>query len=180
MRPSATTSARLAAVTVVLGVVVVVLSQFVTAFVLDDRFGIPIETITLLSKHGPFVLVAAAAALVSLAWAAMAGSRQALIVTAGMGVLVILVFLVVDLPDAGSTGLFDTPGAGNLDATGRGDTGLWLELIGGLVILLGAASLATFDRATLATVVPGRNRPPRPRPGRGADVHRRGSGKPPG
>ena len=69
MKPTGTSAARLAVVTVLLGVLVVVISQFVTAYELEDRFGIAIATVTLFGKHGPFVLIAALVALASLALA---------------------------------------------------------------------------------------------------------------
>lgn len=165
MKPTGTSSARLAAVTVLLGAVITVVSQFVAAYVLEDRFGLPIETVSLFGKHGPFVLIAAIAAVVALVWAVATGSKQPLVPLLGMGIAIVLVFLLIDLPDAGETGLYDTPGSGNLDATGTAAAGLWLELIGGIVIILGAISLLTLDRQTLASIRggPSRSRPTRRR-----------------
>jgi len=159
MKPTGTSSARLAVATVLLGVLVAVVSQFVTAYALEDRFGIAVETVSLFSKHGPFVLVMAVVAAAALAWSIMSGSRQALVPVLGMGIAIILVFLLVDLPDTGNTGLYNTPGSGNLEATGTAAAGLWLELIGGVVITLGAISLLTLDQQTLSSVRGGTGRP---------------------
>jgi len=159
VKPTGTSSARLAALTVLLGAGVAIASQFVAAYALEDRFGLTIETVTLFGKHGPFVIIAALAALAALVWAIMAGSRQALIPLLGMGIAILLVFLLVDLPDAGDTGLYDTPGSGNLDATGAAAAGLWLELVGGLVIVLGAIGLLALDRQTIRAIRPGHGRP---------------------
>ena len=155
MKPTGTSSARLAAVTVLLGAVVAIASQFVAAYALEDQFGLTIETVTLFGKHGPFVVIAALGAVGALLWAILAGSRQALVPLLGMGIAILLVFLLVDLPDAGETGLYDTPGAGNLDATGTAAAGLWLELVGGLVIVLGAIALMALDRETIRAIRPG-------------------------
>lgn len=163
MKPIETSAARLAVVTVLLGVLVVVISQFVTAYELEDRFGIAIATVTLFGKHGPFVLIAALVALASLAWAILADARQGLVPLLGMGIAILLVFLLVDLPDIGNTGLYDTPGSGNLEATGTAAAGLWLELVGGLVITLGAISLMTLDQPTLSSIRGSRSRPKRQR-----------------
>lgn len=163
MKPTGTSSARLAAVTVLLGAGVTIASQFVAAYVLEDPFGLAIETVTLFDKHGPFVVLASLVAVGALIWSVLAGSRQALIPVLGMGVAIVLVFLLIDLPDAGETGLFDTPGAGNLDATGVGAAGLWLEMVGGLVVILGSVALMTLDSKTIASIRPGRNRPRRKR-----------------
>ena len=154
MKPTGTSSARLAALTILLGAAVAIASQFVAGYELEDRFGLTIETVSLFGKHGPFVVIAALAALGALAWAVMAGSRQALVPLLGMGIAILLVFLLVDLPDAGDTGLYDTPGSGNLDATGAAAAGLWLELVGGLVIVLGTIGLMALDRTTLRAIRP--------------------------
>ena len=157
MKPTGTSSARLAAVTVLLGAGVTIASQFVAAYVLEDPFGLAIETVNLFDKHGSFVVLASLVAVGALIWAVLAGSRKALIPVLGMGIAIVLVFLLIDLPDAGETGLFDTPGAGNLDSTGVGAAGLWLEMVGGLVVILGSISLMTLDSKTIASIRPGRN-----------------------
>lgn len=177
MKPTGTSSARLAAVTVLLGAMVAVASQFVAAYALEDQFGLTIETVTLFGKHGPFVVIASLGAVGALLWAILAGSRQALVPLLGMGIAILLVFLLVDLPDAGETGLYDTPGAGNLDATGTAAAGLWLELVGGLVIVLGAIALMALDRDTLRAIRPGAPMTRRRRPQAGAGRPERGSGK---
>lgn len=161
---SATTAARLTALTVVLGVIVVILSQVAPGYALDDQFGARIETVTLLSKHGAFPLVFAALALVGLILTLATGSRPVAIVIFGMGLAVILVFLFVDLQDLGETGMFTAPGAGNIDATGSSEAGLWMELVGGIVLLLSGAALATFDSVELRAVLPGRSRSGRSEP----------------
>jgi len=155
---SATTAARLTALTVGLGIIVVFISQLAPGYALDDQFGARIETVTLLSKHGAFTLVFAGLALVALILVLVTGSRPIAIVIFGMGVAVILVFLFIDLPDLGETGMFTAPGAGNIDATGSSEAGLWMELIGGIVLMLSGAALATFDSVELRAVLPGRNR----------------------
>jgi hypothetical protein len=159
MKAAGVSAARLTAVTLVIGVVIVLLSQVVSGFVIEDQFGIPIDTATLLAQHGPWTIFLALIALVGLAWALLSGSRSVVVVPLAMGIAVILVFLLVDLPDLGSTGLFDAPGAGNLDATARSDAGLWMELIGGVVILLASIGLMTLDEPTLRSILPtGRSR----------------------
>jgi hypothetical protein len=75
-------------------------------------------------------------------------------VVIAMGIGTVLVFLFIDLPDVGNTGLFNTPGAGNLDATGKAATGLWMELVGGLVLILGGAALARLDESQLRSIGP--------------------------
>ena len=83
-----------------------------------------------------------------------AGNRSATIVIIGIGVAVILVFLLVDVPDIGDTGMFNAPTAGNLDATGKAEAGLWLELIGGVILILGGLALRTLNEEQLRSIGP--------------------------
>jgi hypothetical protein len=154
MKAAGTSAARLTAATLIIGVLIVVLSQVVAGFVIEDQFGVPIDTATLLEKHGPWTIFLALIALAGLAWAVLAGSRVAVALPLAMGIAVILIFLLIDLPDLGTTGLFDAPGAGNLDGTARSDAGLWMELIGGVVILLASIGLATLDESALRSILP--------------------------
>lgn len=154
MKAAGTSAARLTAVTLLIGALITLLSQVVPGFVVEDQFGIPIDTVTLLEKHGPWTILLALLAVAGLAWAVLAGNRVAVAVPFAMAVAVILVFLLIDLPDLGSTGLFDAPGAGNLDGTARSDAGLWMELIGGVVILLAAIGLGTLDESALRSILP--------------------------
>ena len=69
-----------------------------------------------------------------------------------IGLTVIFIFFIVDLPDIGDTGLYNAPGAGNLDATGKATTGLWLELVGGVVLTLSGLALAALNEAQLKSI----------------------------
>ena len=162
-------AARLTAITALLGVLIVVLSQLVTAYSLENDLGEVIDTVNLLDKHGVitglFALVAGAAVIYAIA----SGSRLATIVVIGMGAAVILVFLVVDLPDVGDTGLFNAPGLGNIDVTGKASAGLWLELTGGLVIVLAGYALSTLDQAQLQGIGPDRKGQDSSRKGQDSD-----------
>lgn len=143
---------RLTAATALLGSLIVILSQLVTGYTLQDQLGADIANITLLSKHGPVTAILGAVAGLAVVFLLTVQARApeqvrqtaltAGIVVAGMGLAVVLTFLIVDLPDSGNTGMYDTPGVGNLDATGTGGAGLWLELVGGVILLLAGAALA--------------------------------------
>jgi len=143
---------RLTVATALLGSLIVILSQLVTAYTLQDPLGIDLANLTLIGKHGPLTAILAGVAglavvfLLTVQARAPEESRPVTltsgIVVAGMGLAVILVFLLVDLPDVGDTGMYDTPGAGNLDATGVAAAGLWLELVGGIILLLAGTALA--------------------------------------
>lgn len=143
---------RLTTATALLGSLIVILSQLVTGYTLQDQLGADIANLTLLSKHGPVTVILGVVAGLAVVFLLTVQARApeqvrqtaltAGIVVAGMGLAVILTFLIVDLPDAGNTGMYDTPGVGNLDATGTATAGLWLELVGGIILLLAGTALA--------------------------------------
>lgn len=153
---SVSSYSRLAAITALLGALVVILSQLVTAYSLDDPYGLTITNITLLDKHGAMPLILAVIAVGLLVWTILSGNRTGALLIAAIGLTIIFIFLIVDLPDIGDTGMYNAPGAGNLDATGKASTGLWLELVGGTVLALAGLALATLDSAQLKAIGPGR------------------------
>lgn len=146
--------ARLTVITALLGALIVILSQFVAAFSIEDSFGEVISNVTLLDKHGIVALLFGVAAAIAVVFAIATGSRTATIVVIGLGVGVILIFLIVDLPDVGDTGLYDTPGQGNLDATGSAAAGLWLELTGGVILVLAGLAMSSLDAVQLRATGP--------------------------
>ena len=153
---------RLAALTALLGAAIVIVSQVVTAYSLENEFGEVLDTVTLLSMHGVLTAIIGLAAAVALVFAVATGSRSALIAMIGMGAAVILIFLIVDVPDIGSTGMFNTPTAGNLDATGEAQAGLWLELLGGVILVLAGIALMTLNETQLRSIGPRTAASPKP------------------
>lgn len=145
---------RLTAATTLFGAVLVIVSQVVTAYSLENELGEVLDTVTLLSKHGPLTAVIGLVGAVATVFAVAAGSRAATTVVTGMGVAVILIFLLVDLPDIGTTGMFATETAGNLDATANAEAGLWLELVGGMVLGLGGMALRNLNEEQLRSIGP--------------------------
>lgn len=147
-------SGRLAAITTLLGSLIVILSQVVTAYSLENELGELLETVTLLSKHGVVTAILGLVAALATVFAVAAGSRAGAIVVIGMGAAVVLIFLLVDVPDIGSTGMFNTPNAGNLDATAKAEAGLWMELVGGVILILGGWALSTLNESQLRSIGP--------------------------
>lgn len=145
---------RLTAITALLGALIVLLSQMVTGFTLVDETDSVIANVTLFDTHGLIASLFALVAALALVFAVATGSRAAVAVVIAMGIGTLLVFFFVDLPDVGETGLFNTPGAGNLDATGKGSAGLWMELVGGLVLILAGAALSRLGEAELRAIGP--------------------------
>ena len=152
MSDSLSPHARLAAATALLGAIVLILSQLVTAYSLEDPYGLTITNVTLIDKHGVLPLILGVLAIISLAWAVFSGDRTGAILIVIIGLTAIFIFLIVDLPDIGDTGLYNAPGAGNLDATGKASTGLWLELVGGIVLTLAGLALAALNEEQLKSI----------------------------
>jgi hypothetical protein len=145
---------RLAAIAALLGAAIVIIAQVVTAFSLENELGEVLDTVTLLEKHGVVTAIIGLVAALALVFAVALGSRPAVIFMIGMGAAVILIFLIVDVPDIGSTGMFNTPTAGNLDATAKAEAGLWLELLGGVILVLSGIALLTLDSNKLRAIGP--------------------------
>jgi hypothetical protein len=157
MNQASESMARLAAITALLGALVVIISQVVTAYVLKDQLGNVITTVDLLDKHGFITALFGLAAALAVVFAVATGSRAATFVVIGLGAAVILIFLIVDVPDIGNTGLYDTPGAGNLDAVGKAGSGIWLELTGGVILMLSGIALSTLSAIQLRAIGPKRS-----------------------
>ncbi|MBK8294376.1 MAG: hypothetical protein IPK93_06245 [Solirubrobacterales bacterium] len=149
--------ARLTAITALIGALIVIISQLVTAYALEDPFGNVIATVNLLDKHGIVTALFGLAAALALVFAIATGSRAAAIVIIGLGAAVVLVFLIVDVPDIGNTGLYNSPGSGNLDAIGKAAAGLWLELTGGVILILSGIALSTLSATQLRAIGPARS-----------------------
>jgi hypothetical protein len=147
-------NSRLTAITVLMGALVVLLSQIVTGYTLVDETDSVIANVTLFETHGIIAALFALVATLALVFAVATGSRAAVAVVIAMGIGTVLVFLFIDLPDVGDTGLFNTPGAGNLDATGKASAGLWMQLVGGLVLMIGGAALARLPEDQLRAIGP--------------------------
>lgn len=145
---------RLAAITALLGALIVIVSQVVTAYSLENELGEVLDTVTLLSKHGALTAIIGLVSALVVVFAVATGNRSATIVLIGLGVAVILIFLLVDVPDIGSTGMFNTPTAGNLDATAKASAGIWLELVGGVILVLAGLALRTLSEEQLRSIGP--------------------------
>ncbi|MGA7396076.1 MAG: hypothetical protein WBW62_01370 [Solirubrobacterales bacterium] len=150
--------ARLTAITALLGALIVILSQVVTAYSLQNELRETVDTVTLLSKHGAITAIFGLLAALAVVFAVATGNRLAAIFVIGMGLAVILVFLLVDVPDIGDTGMFNTEQAGNIDVEGKAAAGLWLELTGGMILVLAGSALAMFSDTQLREIGPGGDR----------------------
>jgi MFS family permease len=112
-------------------------------------------------QHHYALLVLAGFALVALAFAVLAGSKPAATAVAVCGAGALLIFLLIDLPDAGKVGTIE----GFTQAKAEPATGFWLQLAGALVLAICGGALATLSPEQLrafARPTRGPGRPARP------------------
>lgn len=123
-------------------------SQFINLFELTPPGGEALGEVKADDQHGYATLIVAVLSLVLLVVALGARSESlaqgASFGVAVCGVIALLIFLVIDLPDAGSIGALDDDSF--IDAKAEPVAGFWLELVGSLVLAGCGAGLATMRR----------------------------------
>jgi hypothetical protein len=133
-------------------------SEFMNTFKLNGP-GPTLEAVQKASdQHHYALLVLAGFALLALVIAVATGSKPAATAVAVCGIGALLIFLLIDLPDAGKVGAISDV---NLtEAKADPAIGFWLELIGALVLAICGGALATLSsdqlRAFARTVEGGR------------------------
>jgi hypothetical protein len=92
-------------------------------------------------SHDSYALIPVAALVVFLSFAIWrSGSRLALLATAVLGLLVLLISLLGDLPDAQASGLVGSAATHFSTASSSPQIGLYLETLGAIVLLITAAA----------------------------------------
>ncbi len=90
-------------------------------------------------RHDYALLLLVAFAIVALLLALATGSKPAAVAVAAAGAVSLLLFLLIDLPDAGAAGIF----AGFVQGKASPQAGFWLELIGALLLIVGGIGVAS-------------------------------------
>jgi hypothetical protein len=106
-----------------------------------------VQTIQTGPHHGWALLPIAALAALLAAYVWQSGHRLGLAALALLGAAALVVALAVDLPDAHATGPVGTPATGLTDAQAHAAIGLYLETLGGAVLLVAAAAGALLEPA---------------------------------
>lgn len=130
-------------------------SQLMTMFEFTPPGAEPLAERSVIDHHGPALLIIAAFAAIGTAFAVWAGSKPAAIAVAAMGGLALLIFLLIDLPDAGQVGTLDSAQQSFIDAEAIPQEGFWLEMLGALALAFTGAALATMSSEQLASLRPG-------------------------
>jgi hypothetical protein len=128
------------------GAALLAASQFTNLFELVPPGGEARAEVKASDQHGYATIILAALSLIllviSLAARGEALAQGAAFAVAVCGAIALLVFLVIDLPDAGSVGALDDESF--IDAKAEPVAGFWMELTGALVLAACGAALATM------------------------------------
>jgi hypothetical protein len=158
--------ARLLPLACVAAAVVLFASELMTTFefippggeVLSDQGGA--------DRHGNALALLAAFAIGAVAITYLTGSKPAAIAVAACGGVSLLVFLLVDLPDANAVGTLDDVRASFFDAEAVPRAGFFMELLGSLALTVCGIALATMTPEQLNSLrPPKREKTSGPRPG---------------
>jgi hypothetical protein len=143
------------------GAVVLAASEFMIAFEFTPPGGEVQMEQTVADRHSYAMLVLSVFAVIALVGALVTASRPAAFAVAALGGLALLLFLVLDLPDAGKIG----PLEDFITAKAEPQIGFWLEALGAIALGLGGVAFATLSteqlRAGGARYGFGRSGPPR-------------------
>lgn len=120
-----------------LGALLLLVAEFTTLFEVHvQTSSAPIKTVVTGSHHA-YALVPIAVVVALLAVAVWRdSSRPALLAIGLLGVVALLIALLGDLPDAHATGLIGSSTTHYVDASSTPSAGLYLETLGGAVLLL--------------------------------------------
>jgi len=110
---------------------------------------------TATDQHGYSTMVLAVFALIALIAAVLTGSKPAAAAVAVSGAASLLIFLLIDLPDAGVVGSLSDTSQNFLNAKAQPANGFWIELIGALLLSICGAALATFTPDQLRQLIGG-------------------------
>lgn len=131
--------------TILAGAILLGISEFMVTFELTPPGAEPLDQLTAADRHSYALLILAAFAVGSTMLAVGTGLRAFAFAAAGFGVAALLIFLIVDLPDAGKLGTL----GGDSDFTfstakAEPQTGFLLEAVGSVVLGLATVAFATL------------------------------------
>jgi hypothetical protein len=132
-------------------------SEFMTTFEFTPPGREAVDEQTSADRHGYALAIIAGFAFVATLVAVLAASKPAAISVGVAGVLALLVFVIIDLPDVGAVGTLDDGRQSFFDAEAVPQVGFWLVLIGALALAVSGIALATLSVEQLAALRPRRS-----------------------
>jgi hypothetical protein len=151
------------------GAALLIASQFMTMFELNDALGDTQKVVEGPDQHWYTMVILGGFAVWALIAAIATGSKPLATSVAVAGAVALLLFLLIDLPDAGKAGDIESATESLVIVEADPVGGFWLELIGALILVVCGGALSTLTSDQLAAL--------RPRPRRmegGAGGRRRG------
>lgn len=134
---------------IVLAAVMLGVSEFMATFQLTPPGGEPLRELAASDRHHYALLLLAIFIGASTMFAVATGLRVAAYATAALCVAALLLFLILDLPDAGQLGDLDDPTFSLSTARVEPQTGFWLEAVASVVLALAGAAFATLSSEQL-------------------------------
>jgi len=131
-------------------------SQLMTLFEFTPPGAEPLDDRSVIDHHGPALLIISGFAALATLLAVLTGSKPAAIAVAAMGGLALLIFLLIDLPDAGQVGTLGDARQSFIDAEAVPQAGFWLEMLGALALALTGTAFATLSPEQLEAMRAGR------------------------
>ena len=131
-------------ITIIGAAVLLGVSEFMTTFEFTPPGGEPLRSQLASDRHSYALLLLAIFTVATMILAIISGLRVAATATAVFGVAALLLFLVLDLPDAGKLGDLEDPSFGLANARADPQTGFWLEAVGAVVLGLASVAFATL------------------------------------
>lgn len=164
------------------GAILLGVSQFVTMFELNDALGGTQRVVEGLDQHWYSMVILSVFSIFALLAAVATGSRPLATSVAVAGGVAVLLFLLIDLPDAGKAGDIESVSESLVIVEADPAGGFWLELIGALILAACGGALAALTPDQLRSLRPGgggaggpakrtrlRSQPPWRRPGADAE-----------
>ena len=147
---------RLLPLAIIVGALILIGSEFTDTFRLEAAGDTTLGIEEASERHSWAILVLGLCTLAAVTIAVLNGSKPAATATAVFGVAALLLFLLIDLPDAGKTGTFDSPNNPFTQTKAEPEGGFWLVLVGSLVVAICGIALATLSPEQLRALRPGR------------------------
>ncbi len=144
-----------------IGAALLLAAEFTTLFTIhSSAYGAPVRTEGAGAHHSYALVPIAVLAAVLTIVAARSGSRAALLGIGVMGLVALGIALLGDLPDAQATGFVGSSQANLASASSSPSTGLYVETLGAIVLLItaGAALLLSPTARARTPHIPARHR----------------------
>jgi hypothetical protein len=140
---------RLLPLACVASAAVLIASEFMTTFEFTPPGAEALAEQSASDRHHYAPVVLAIFAIVALVIAVANGSKPAATAVAACGIIALLIFLLVDVPDAGNVGTLDDARQTFATAEAVPQAGFWPQLIGALGLAISGTALSTLTPGQL-------------------------------